>query len=99
MPWREKLDCQTEPLPRIYDKATNSALGARDFFEPRKSKQIISEFGVQASGPIIKNRLFFYSSFDAESFPSNSFINANVPTAQMRRADFSQLLAQGTQIK
>jgi hypothetical protein len=84
---------------RLYGTSLNSALGARDFFEPRKSKIIISSFGVQLSGPIIKNRLFFYSSWNAERVPLRAFQNANVPTEKMRSGDFSQLLGRGIIVK
>ncbi|PYV37987.1 MAG: hypothetical protein DMG06_26680, partial [Acidobacteria bacterium] len=39
----------------------NSALAARNFFESEKTKVIYHTFNVSASGPIIKDKTFFYA--------------------------------------
>jgi hypothetical protein len=71
----------------------NSALGARGFFEDQKTKVIYHTFNISGSGPIIKNKTFFYALLNGERVPAHSFNLSNVPTTQMRTGDFSQLLS------
>lgn len=71
----------------------NSALGARGFFEPEKARVIYNTFNLSASGPIIKNKTFFYALWNAERVPGGAFHLTDVPTNQMRTGDFSELLA------
>jgi Carboxypeptidase regulatory-like domain len=70
----------------------NSALGARDFFADQKTKQLTHTISVSASGPVIKNKTFFYASMNLLRIPGKQFYLRDVPTAQMRNGDFSQLL-------
>ena len=72
----------------------NSALAARTFFDDEKAKVLIHTISVQASGPVIKNKLFFFASANILKIPSKSFFLQDVPTNQMRSGDFSQLLQQ-----
>jgi len=71
----------------------NSALAARQFFEDSKAKVLIHTIAVNASGPIIKDKTFFYASANILKIPSKSFFLRDVPTDLMRTGDFSQLLA------
>jgi len=73
-----------------YYKHENSALNARDFFSPKKTPYIFHEFEAEASGPIIKNRTFFFAGWMHQSIPLGSFRTASVPTSLMRKGDFSQ---------
>ena len=72
----------------------NSALGARSFFSPDKPRVIYHTFTAAASGPIIKDRTFFYVMWNGERVPGGEFHLANVPTNLMRTGDFSELLTQ-----
>jgi Carboxypeptidase regulatory-like domain/TonB dependent receptor len=76
----------------------NSALGAREFFEDTKAKKLLHTISVSASGPAIKNKLFFYASVNILNVPSKQFYLRTVPTVKMRGGDFAQLLP-GTIIK
>jgi hypothetical protein len=76
----------------------NSALAARQFFNDEKAKVLIHTISGSASGPVIKNKLFFYASANILKVPSKTFYLRDVPTAAMRNGDFSQLLAQRTPI-
>lgn len=76
----------------------NSALKAREFFESEKAKTLIHTVSVSASGPIRKDKTFFYASANILKVPSKQFYLRDVPTAKMRSGDFSQLLAQRTPI-
>lgn len=70
----------------------NSALAARGYFEPNKQHQIYHTFNVEAGGPIIKDKTFFYGLWNGERVSQGYFIQRTVPTASMRTGDFSQLL-------
>jgi hypothetical protein len=73
-----------------YYKHFNSALNARNFFDPRKTAFIQHEWQAEASGPIFKDRTFFYASWFAHRMPLGSLVQATVPSLPMRRGDFSQ---------
>jgi hypothetical protein len=74
----------------VYYKHFNSALNARNFFDPKKTPFIQHEWQAEASGPIIKDRTFFYASWFAHRMPLGSLVQATVPSLPMRRGDFSQ---------
>lgn len=76
----------------------NSALNARNFFDPERVKTLVHTFGANASGPIIKNKTFFYGSWSSMRVPSSSFFLRAVPTESFRKGDFSQLLSLGNPV-
>jgi len=73
-----------------YYKHFNSGLNARNFFDPRKTPFIQHEWQAEASGPIFKDKTFFYASWFAQRMPLGSLVQATVPSLPMRRGDFSQ---------
>ncbi len=70
----------------------NSSLGARGFFERQKTRDLYHTFNLSASGPVLKDKTFFYGLWNGERVPGQSFRTRNVPTPAMRSGDFSQLL-------
>jgi hypothetical protein len=74
----------------IYYKHENSAINARDFFAPIKTPYIFHEFEGEASGPIIKNRTFFFVGWMHQAIPLGSFRLTSVPSDLMRQGNFSQ---------
>jgi len=71
----------------------NSAMGAREFFEgSRKFKTLNHTSSVSMSGPIKKDKTFFYASWNNLKRPGEQFYLRDVPTSRMRQGDFSQLL-------
>ena len=76
----------------------NSALGTRNFFEPKKAKLLTHTSSVSVSGPIFKNKTFFYASGNILRIPGKTFFTRDVPTDLMRQGNFSQLLAGGKPI-
>src|SRR5207245_5177432 len=70
----------------------NSALGARGFFETTKPLVLYHTFNLSGSGPIRKDRTFFYGLWNAERVPEHTFFSESVPTTKMRNGDFSDLL-------
>jgi hypothetical protein len=70
----------------------NSALGARGFFEDQKPKKLYHTINASVSGPIIKEKTFFYFLWNGERVPEKTFHLTSVAANPMRGGDFSQLL-------
>ncbi len=83
----------------LFEFLQNSALNASNYFSggqvnPLKQNQ----FGGSVGGPIIKNRLFYFGSYQGTRFrTANNGQIASVPNANERTGDFSDLLP-GTQL-
>ncbi len=77
---------------RLYYDAVNSALNARSTFSPRKVPYKEHRGAGAVSGPIIRNRTFFYGSYSLVRIPSSTFFTRNVPPAAFRSGDFSERL-------
>src|SRR2546423_3421595 len=81
----------------LFEYHSDQALRARQFFEsaavsPRKGKGILNEFGGTLRGPIKKDKLFFFGSYDGtyerdSRQPGSGLLT--VPTAALRNGDFS----------
>ena len=71
----------------------NSAFNARRFFDPVKPAEKEHRTQVQFSGPIIKNRTFFYASYFYLRLPAGSYRRAAVPSVLMREGNLSQFSA------
>jgi carboxypeptidase family protein len=70
----------------------NDALNARDFFADRVPIQKQNQFGVAAGGPVIKNRLFAFGSYQGlRDHREAQSIKAQVPSAAWRSGDFTDL--------
>lgn len=70
----------------------NQRLRARNFFfTPTTAKpvSIYNNFGGTIGGPIVKNKLFFFYSYDNTKQRNGSFGRYSVPTADIRTGDFS----------
>ncbi|MBZ5623213.1 MAG: carboxypeptidase regulatory-like domain-containing protein [Acidobacteriia bacterium] len=77
-----------------YYKHENSGLNATETFNRasglKKAPYILHEADADLTGPIIKNRTFFYAAWIHQVIPLGSFTLRNTPTLQMRNGDFSQ---------
>lgn len=78
---------------RVYYDLVNSALRTRTFFEPRKTPYKEHRGGANFSGPIIKNKLFFYAAYSLVRIPSQSFYLREVPSEAYRGGNFTSLTA------
>jgi hypothetical protein len=72
----------------------NQALNARPYFfgtgpEPEKLPVERNIFGGTLGGPISRNRLFFFSSYEGYKSEQSLFTFHNVPDAALRNGDFS----------
>lgn len=70
----------------------NSAFNSRAFFEKQKTRDLYHMFNISASGPVIRDKTFFYFLWNGERVPGQTFLTRTVPSEAMRRGDFSQLL-------
>ncbi|MGA8439464.1 MAG: TonB-dependent receptor [Candidatus Sulfotelmatobacter sp.] len=83
----------------VFEFFRNSALDAANYFSisgvsPLKQNQ----FGGDIGGPILKDRLFYFGSYEGTRFNlTNAGQGQNVPDAAERTGDFSELLP-GTQL-
>ena len=58
-----------------YEYHHNQHLKARDYFRPvgqEKGKYITNQFGGVLGGPIVRNKLFFFGSYDSRRERENS---------------------------
>ena len=76
----------------IFEFHNDNALNARPYFLPagqQKPKRILNQFGGSLGGPIIKNQLFYFVSYEATYDRKLASGFATVPTAAVRTGDMS----------
>ncbi len=75
-----------------FDFIRNGDLNARNFFAPQVDQLKRNQFGGSLGGPILKNKLFFFGSYQGTQSRNVSYGNsATVPTAAERSGDFSSI--------
>jgi hypothetical protein len=76
-----------------YEYFRNTALDANDWFSNHdglgKSPLHQNQYGANLGGPVLKNKLFFFFSWEHESLISASPMSATVPTSSELKGDFS----------
>lgn len=75
----------------LYEYHEDNALKAKPFFLPAgqgKPKSIDNDVGATLGGPILKDRLFFFASYEGDFLRSDSGQFATVPSAAMLEGDF-----------
>ena len=74
-----------------YEFFRNKDLNARGFFDSQKLDYLQNQFGATLGGPIIKNKTFFFASFEGSRIRrGTSSDTVAVPTLAERGGDFSQ---------
>ncbi len=86
----------------VYEFVRNSAFDAKNFFDSATAPIPpfrMNEFGANLGGPVYiprvfsgKNRLFFFADYEGKRVSQAQTYISTVPTAAMRRGDFSELL-------
>ena len=70
----------------------NGVFNARNFFAARRDSLKRSQFGGTIGGPVIKDRLFYFGSYQGTRTRSDPQLTRQfLPTAAMRRGDFSSV--------
>ncbi|MCI0388971.1 MAG: TonB-dependent receptor [Acidobacteria bacterium] len=76
----------------VFEYLRNTVLDARGFFPAVRPVEHQNEFGFTVGGPVLKNKLFFFFSYDGWRYRVTSPTQfATVPTLKMRQGDFSEL--------
>ncbi|MBL8219456.1 MAG: carboxypeptidase regulatory-like domain-containing protein [Bryobacterales bacterium] len=83
----------------LYYWLRNSALDTPNIFQNRAGQKLPvyqdNRYGGWASGPVIRNRTFWFYNYEANTFGVPQSFTNTVPTAAMRRGDLSELLSIG----
>ena len=79
----------------VFEFFRDGSLNARNFFAPTKDTLKRNQFGGSAGGPIVKDRLFYFGTYQGTRIRSEAAGRvAFVPTAAERGGDFSSLSVQ-----
>jgi hypothetical protein len=88
-----------------YEYLRNKVLNANDYFDKREQLEngqpnttppfVQNQYGVNVGGPVIKDKTFFFFSFEQYRLRSGVVTTTTVPTALERTGDFSQLCTSG----
>jgi Carboxypeptidase regulatory-like domain/TonB dependent receptor len=75
----------------VYEFFRNTDLDTKGFFPTSVPIEHQNEFGGSLSGPILKNKLFFFINYDGYRYDS-AFVPSfqNIPTTKERTGDFSE---------
>jgi hypothetical protein len=68
-------------------------LNARQFFDPEKLDSSITIGGGTVGGPVKRNKLFYFASWEGNYERNSRFDTYSVPTERMRNGDFSEVLS------
>lgn len=74
---------------RLWEYFRNDALNAKNFFAPSKPYLRQNQFGGSIGGPIVRNRTFFFGSYEGIRIREQQTIRFFSPTAAQRGGDFS----------
>lgn len=76
----------------VFEYLRNGDLNARNFFAPQHDALKRNQFGGAVGGPIVRDKLFYFGSYQGATINNTTFGNtAFVPTAAQRQGDFSAL--------
>lgn len=91
-----------------YEYLRNKVLNSNEYFFKQSElasgasntppPYVQNQYGFTFGGPVIKDKTFFFVSFEQFRLRTGSVVSTAVPTAQFRQGDFSSLLAQGIQL-
>ena len=84
-----------------YEYHTDNALRTRNYFRPTavqpvKPKNVFNQYGGTIGGPIKKDRLFFFGSYEGTKIRTAGGASRSVAPTSIRNGDFSSLIPAGT---
>src|SRR5262249_53519453 len=68
----------------LFEYHQNRALDARTYGSPTKQAKVWNTFGGSLSGPIFRDKTFFFFDYEGNRKPGSQLITGSVPTAAMR---------------
>ena len=75
----------------LFEFVRNGAMNARNYFASQPDNLKRNQFGGAIGGPIMRNRLFWFASYQGTVVHNTSFTNtATVPSAALRGGDFNE---------
>jgi carboxypeptidase family protein len=75
----------------VFEFVRNDAFDSKNFFAVNKEKLERNQFGGTIGGPIIRNKTFFFASYEGHRRQQGLVDVSNVPSAAQRAGDFSGL--------
>ena len=75
----------------LWEFLRNDKLDARNAFTHTKPTLRRNQFGFSAGGPIVKNKTFFFTSFEGLKFRGQTIYNSNTIAPAFLQGDFSSL--------
>jgi len=76
----------------LYEFLRNEHLDARNFFDPTIPPYHQNQFGATLGGPIVRDRLFFFTDYEGLRIRQGQTDTSLVPTVAQRSGDFSSQL-------
>src|SRR6266850_2795759 len=74
-----------------YEYNRNKSLNAKGFFDTTKPPYVQNQYGGNFGGPVIKDKTFFFASWEQFRLRQGQTTTTTVPTVKMRNGDFSEL--------
>jgi hypothetical protein len=74
----------------LFEYLQNRALDATPFGATSKPAKVANTFGGSLGGRLVRNRTFFFTTYEDMRYRRSSALQATVPTAAMRVGDFSK---------
>ena len=75
-----------------FEAMRHDALDAKNYFAASKPKIRLHQFGATSGGPIVRNRSFFFGTWERTRQETSDTLLSTVPTLANRQGDFSDLV-------